>query len=1117
MKCERIVLTLYFIVSVSVFADVTYWLDSSAYNNAEVKASIEEAVPIYNKYGSFNKHLSVYYNPGIPTAEGNYDGYIGFGGQRSTRTALHEMGHTVGMGTFYSWEPTYGTLISGGTWGGFYGWKRALELGNGGLWGDGHAIWPGGMNYENEDSSFMERIKHVQIMAAMRCDMGIMSYSKEAEHQVVPLGDTAYFGVASPVAGSYQWYKDGIALTDGGDISGATRPTLQIANVDAADAGIYYCAGDGAWEILNSRTRRLSIEGQVGQWDFENNPNDSIGSYDGTATGSPAYATGKVGLKAIDLDGINDFVTLPAGVADAKDMTVAAWVNWDGGGNWQRIFDFGTSTSNYMFLTPSNGSVMRFAINNGFGEQIVETTQLPTGQWVHIAVTLRDDTATLYVDGQPAASNGNVALNPSDLLADRNYIGDSQFWADPLFNGRIDDFRIYNYALPGSDIWNLWDQSANNPPVFNADPLVLPDGDENTAYTGVTLSDQASDPDSDPMTFSKVSGPPWLSIAGNGTLSGTPGTADRGENTFVLRVTDSSGATDDIIAHITVYGLADDYYEFENTPNDSTGSNHGTPTGNPVYTTGILGQAIDLDGSDDYVTLPAGIANTEDITIAAWVNWDGGGTWQRIFDFGNNTTQYMFLTPSSGSNTLRFAITGSGGGTREEVIETTGLAVGQWVHVAITLSGNTGKMYVNGALRDINTAMTIDPADFNPTVNYIGKSQYADPLFNGRIDDFRIYDYALSAIEIAALILPPSFTSDPINNLDGVELSDYVGTPLTAYVDTPSETDLVFSKDSGPDWLTVSQDGSLSGMPTDSDVGSNVFTVRVTDNAGLYDSAQMTIQVDNIYSGVRGLEDLVGLTPQWLQTGCTDTPSCGGADLDGDFNVTLSDISILFYNWLGDDTLQLLLKLDEVDGDTAADNSIYARPGFLINDPTWSSGYDGNGLDFDGVDDAVQIAGYKGVTGTTPRTCAFWIKTTSTRVDILGWGRLFDNDQQTVTGQKWQVVFYNEEVGALVQGGNAFCAAGEVNDGQWHHVAVVLEDVNDDGILNINETQFYIDGFLREQSRAASFAVGTGASNDVYLGMYPEGNTYWLNGSLDEVRIYNRVLTEQEIQEFAGY
>ena len=57
---------------------------------------------------------------------------------------------------------------------------------------------------------------------------------------------------------------------------------------------------------------------------------------------------------------------------------------------------------------------------------------------------------------------------------------------------------------------------------------------------------------------------------------------------------------------------------------------------------------VDLDGTGDYVTLPAGVVDIDDMTIAAWVYWDSGDRWQRIFDFGTGTSQYMFLSPRSG-------------------------------------------------------------------------------------------------------------------------------------------------------------------------------------------------------------------------------------------------------------------------------------------------------------------------------------------------------------------------------------------------------------------------------------------------------------------------------------
>jgi len=202
-------------------------------------------------------------------------------------------------------------------------------------------------------------------------------------------------------------------------------------------------------------------------------------------------------------------------------------------------------------------------------------------------------------------------------------------------------------------------------------------------------------------------------------------------------------------------------YAFEGNVNDSVGSNNGTAFGSPAYVAVQGGQAIDLDGVNDYVKLPSGIANVDDITIAAWVKWDGGDAQQRIFDFGNNTTEYMFLTPTDFDGQMRFAIT-TGSYQNEDILITDGLAVGQWVHVAVTLRGNTGILYINGSPK-VAGYISWNPSDFNPVKNYIGDSQWPDdPFFNGKIDDFRIYAYALEPANIATLAsvgpdaLPPA-------------------------------------------------------------------------------------------------------------------------------------------------------------------------------------------------------------------------------------------------------------------------------------------------------------------------------------------------------------------------
>ena len=77
-----------------------------------------------------------------------------------------------------------------------------------------------------------------------------------------------------------------------------------------------------------------------------------------------------------------------------------------------------------------------------------------------------------------------------------------------------------------------------------------------------------------------------------------------------------------------------------------------------------------------------------------------------------------------------------------------------------------------------------------------------------------------------------------------------------------------------------------------------MFTVRVEDTFGLYDIAAMNIYVANVYSGVRGIEDLKGFTDQWLDSGCIDTPACNGADLDGDKDVDFLDFAQLANTWL---------------------------------------------------------------------------------------------------------------------------------------------------------------------------------------------------------------------------
>ncbi len=352
------------------------------------------------------------------------------------------------------------------------------------------------------------------------------------------------------------------------------------------------------------------------------------------------------------------------------------------------------------------------------------------------------------------------------------------------------------------------------------------------------------------------------------------------------------------------------------------------------------------------------------------------------------------------------------------------------------------------------------------------------------------------------LVGAPVFTSDPIN-LDAVELSSYAGQSLANYAsDLNGMNTVTFSKDGGPDWLTVASDGALSGIPSDRNVGENTFTVRVTDTGGLSDTATMTIQVANIYSGVLGTDDLLGLAAQWLSLDCVDVPACNGADLDGDDDVTVSDFSVLAHNWLGDEALQLHLKFNETSGDTAYDNSIYWRPGTLVNAPAWDLGHSGGALLFDGTNDHVEVSGYQGIPGGGSRTCMAWVKTASVSGEILTWGEEYN-------GGRWVIrVDEGGQLRAEVQGGNII-GTTVINNDTWHHVAVVITD---DGSPDIAEAQLYVDGQLETISSFADEPINSGSAEDVKIGAYlAAGGPRYFQGLIDEVRIYDTALTQAEI------
>lgn len=228
------------------------------------------------------------------------------------------------------------------------------------------------------------------------------------------------------------------------------------------------------------------------------------------------------------------------------------------------------------------------------------------------------------------------------------------------------------------------------------------------------------------------------------------------------------------------------------------------PTLEPVPATRTAGQAgfgnaIRLNGPEpnQFVDMPDGIVDgLTDFTIAAWVNWDGGQTWSRVFDFGTGTTVNMFLTPNAGGAPgARFAITTSSAGGEQQITAADPLPTG-WHHVAVTKSGTTGTLWVDGVAVATNPSITLTPSSLgNTTNNWIGRSQYADPALNGAVDDFHIFDRSLSQTDIQELMAAPGGDALGGGNVawyrfdedDGATVLDASGNGRDASVETSPE------------------------------------------------------------------------------------------------------------------------------------------------------------------------------------------------------------------------------------------------------------------------------------------------------------------------------------------
>ncbi|RIX60484.1 hypothetical protein D3P08_02695 [Paenibacillus nanensis] len=502
--------------------------------------------------------------------------------------------------------------------------------------------------------------------------------------------------------------------------------------------------------VLPSKSAELQAK-----FEFEDSLSDSEGNYaDGTITGNRinntggtiTYASGKYG-KAAEFDGASG-VRLPDGlISNTSEYSVSLWLKPDALTNFTAAFFGGRDTDNWVSIQPQGpaGSTMAWFHSDAYYDAPSGMTIKP-GEWSHVALTVEYGLVKLYVNGELRFTGTNYP-NTFAAASDALFALGVNWWDTP-YDGLIDDLRIYDGILSAQQVTDM---------VVDPNKLVesIQIGyNDKKLSIGNTLAPPAVsvypvDAANRAIAWSSAD----ESVAMVDPVTGLVTGIGAGTTMITATALDASGVTASYTLQVADGPVA--YYKFDGDLNNSTalfGAGIATGTridntgGAITYTDGVNGQAAVLDGASG-IRLPDGLISTNNYTVSMALYLDVASQYTPSFFGARSADSWISFTPRGavGNQTMLWSGTAWYDGTTGTQINTK-----EWVHIAFTVNNGVLKIYMNGVEKHSGTAFpnvfTTEDGAFAFGVNYW------DTPFKGKVDELQIYDKALTAEQVQALV-----------------------------------------------------------------------------------------------------------------------------------------------------------------------------------------------------------------------------------------------------------------------------------------------------------------------------------------------------------------------------